>query len=129
MNNVHAPQRPAHEVRLGLLRASIWRNETENGPRFNTSFSKSYRDGDQWKYTESFGRDDLLPLAKLADLAHTWIFSQAQSKDGGAPTSGGSMPTGQNGGGNSAVSGGGANPGSSNRPATVRPRGSSGSGA
>lgn len=34
-----------------------------------------YRDQEssQWKYTGNFNRDDLLPLAKVADLAHTRI--------------------------------------------------------
>ena len=33
-----------------------------------------YKEGDQWKSTQSFGRNDLLVLAKVADLAHTRIF-------------------------------------------------------
>ena len=31
------------------------------------------RDDNQRKSTDSFGRDDLLVLAKVADLSHTWI--------------------------------------------------------
>ena len=33
-----------------------------------------YKDGDQWKSTQSFGRNDLLVLAKVADFAHTRLF-------------------------------------------------------
>lgn len=65
-----------HEVRIGTIKASIWRNETENGPRYNTVLSRFYRDGEEWKNTESFGRDDLLIAAKVADTAHTWICDQ-----------------------------------------------------
>ena len=68
--------RPVHEVRLGAIRASIWANETENGTRHNVTFDRTYRDGETWKSTTSFGRDDLLVLAKAADQAHTWIVSQ-----------------------------------------------------
>ncbi len=68
--------RPVHEVRLGAIRASIWANETENGIRHNVTFDRTYRDGETWKSTTSFGRDDLLVLAKAADQAHTWIISQ-----------------------------------------------------
>ena len=75
---MNGPQKPAHEIRLGTIRATIWRNEIENGVRFNTTFSRIYRDGDQWKATESFGRDDLLVVAKAADEAHSWIFAQAR---------------------------------------------------
>ncbi len=71
-----ARARPVHEVRLGAIRASIWANETENGLRHNVTFDRTYRDGETWKSTTSFGRDDLLVLAKAADQAHTWIISQ-----------------------------------------------------
>jgi hypothetical protein len=64
---------PVHEVRIGLIKAAIWANQTEDGIRHNVTFERSYRDGEDWKTTTSFGRDDLLALAKVADLAHSWI--------------------------------------------------------
>ena len=73
--------RPIHEVRLGHIKAAVWKNETEAGVRYNATFSRLYKDGDQWKSTESFGRDDLLLLAKVADSTHSWIFSQNQDDD------------------------------------------------
>ena len=64
--------RPVDEVRIGRVKATIWRNETEDGKaRFNTVFSRLYKDGDAWQSTPSFGRNDLLLVAKVADLAHT----------------------------------------------------------
>ena len=70
------PTKPVDEVRLGALKAAIWRNERDNGARFNVTFSRSYRDSDgNWKSTSSFGRDDLLVVAKLADRAHSRIFA------------------------------------------------------
>ena len=73
--------KPIHEVRLGFIKAAVWRNETEAGVRYNATFSRLYRDGDQWKSTESFGRDDLLVLAKVADNTHSWISTQNQDSD------------------------------------------------
>ena len=70
-------QQPAHEIRMGAIRATIWENQTTNGTRFNVTVSRLYKDGEEWKQTESFGRDDLQMLAKVIDLAHTWIFQQA----------------------------------------------------
>ncbi|MCI0535536.1 MAG: hypothetical protein L0Z50_09920 [Verrucomicrobiales bacterium] len=70
--------KPIHEVRLGAIKAAIWKNDTENGVRYNTTLSRLYREGEEWKSTDSFGRDDLLLLAKVADQAHTWICSQGQ---------------------------------------------------
>jgi hypothetical protein len=73
--------RPVHEVRLGAIRASIWENAVGDTHRHNVTLSRIYKDGDQWKSTESFGRDDLLMVAKVADRAHSWICEQRQSAD------------------------------------------------
>lgn len=73
---MNAKQKPIHEVRLGAIRGSLWKNEVNGVVRYNTTFSRLYKDGDQWKSTDSFGRDDLLVLAKVADQAHSWIFAQ-----------------------------------------------------
>lgn len=70
-------QQPAREIRMGSIRATIWENQTANGTRFNVTVSRLYKDGEEWKQTDSFGRDDLQLLAKVIDLAHTWIFEQA----------------------------------------------------
>lgn len=74
------PKKPVHEIRLGRIRAAIWENDTENGTRHNVSFSRLYRDGDRWKDSASFGRDDLLLVAKVADQCHSWIFQQKQEE-------------------------------------------------
>lgn len=79
-----ARTRPVHDVRLGSIRASIWANDTESGTRYNVTFDHSYRDGEVWKSTASYGRDDLLVLAKAADLAHTWIVSQPKEQPNGS---------------------------------------------
>lgn len=73
--------RPVHQVRFGNVRAAIWANQTERGPMFNVTVSRSYKtkDGDGkdvWSDTDSFGRDDLLVLAKAIDHAHSWIHAQ-----------------------------------------------------
>jgi hypothetical protein len=72
-------QRPAHEIRLGRIKATIWANQGDNGAWYNVSLSRSYKDGDEWKSSTSFGRDELLTVAKVADLANSWIHGQAQT--------------------------------------------------
>ena len=67
---------PAHEVRMGRIKATLWANPTENGTYYNVTLTRLYKEGDNWKTSESFGRDDLPLLAKVANLAHTWIFQQ-----------------------------------------------------
>lgn len=68
--------KPTHEVRLGSIKAAVWKNNTETGARYNATFSRLYKDGGKWESTDSFGRDDLLLLAKVADVAHSWICEQ-----------------------------------------------------
>jgi len=77
MNNTK--QKPAHEVRIGAIKAAIWKNDTQAGVRYNTTFTRSYKDKEEneWKTTDSFGREDLLVLSKVADRAHSWIYEQA----------------------------------------------------
>lgn len=85
MGNTPAPapsrNQPAHEVRLGAIKAAIWKNDTESGVRYNVTFERLYRDGEEWKSTDSFGRDDLLLLAKVANEAHSWIMNPEPVKD------------------------------------------------
>ena len=75
---------PVHEVRLGAIKAAIWQNETDVGVRYNVTFERLYRDGETWKSTSSFGRDDLLLLGKVADLAHSWIIEPEPAEPGRA---------------------------------------------
>jgi hypothetical protein len=79
--------RPVFEARLGRLKAAVWANSTENGVRHNTTFRRIYKDGEEWKDSDSFGRDDLLLLAKLADKVHTWIYEQAAGNGSREPGS------------------------------------------
>ena len=72
------PNKPIHELRWGRIRAAIWENDTQNGTRHNVTLSRLYKDGDQWKDSTSFGRDDLLVVAKVAEAACDWIYQQGQ---------------------------------------------------
>ena len=83
MEDTMLKEKPIHEVRLGAIKAAIWKNDTANGTRYNVTVSRIYKDREdnQWKSTDSFGRDDLLVLAKVADLAHTWIHQQGHEAD------------------------------------------------
>jgi hypothetical protein len=74
--NTPNPNKPAHEIRLNGIRATIWKNDTDKGPRYNTTFERYYRDGEQWKSSDSFGRDDLLTMGFVATEALRWIIEQ-----------------------------------------------------
>lgn len=75
-------KQPAHRIRIGNIGAAIFENRTEEGTVFyNAQFSRGYRTVEGWKNTRSFGRDDLLALAKLSDQTHTWIQERLQAGD------------------------------------------------
>ena len=72
--------KPAHKIRVGVLQVTIWRNHGEKGSWYSIIPSRGYKQGDDtWKETDSLGFDDLLTMAKLFDLAHTWIMHQQQA--------------------------------------------------
>lgn len=81
-------KKPESELRIGKLKAVIWKNETENGERYNVQFKRIYRLPEEqrtkkdngWRESDSFGRDDLLVLAKLADLVHSKLFELNQTE-------------------------------------------------
>ena len=72
-------QKPV-EVRIGAIKATIWTNESDSGPWHSVTFSRIYKDGEEWKNSSTFRRDDLLLLAKVVDRAHTRIL-QLQQQD------------------------------------------------
>ena len=67
--------RPIHEFRMGLIKVRIWQKHTRSGKRHNVAVVRLYRNGDVWKESSRFGRDDL-PLVRLVlDRAYTWIYA------------------------------------------------------
>ena len=76
------PNKPVHEISDGALRVSIWKNEGDKGPWYSVTCRRRYKvkNADEWKDTYSYGQDDILPLRKLLDLAHTWILTEEQQQ-------------------------------------------------
>ena len=70
---------PAHKIRIGSLQATIWRNLAERGDWYSVKLTRGYKADEGWRETDNLGYDDLLPAAKLLDLAHTWIMHQQQA--------------------------------------------------
>ena len=70
---------PIHEIRRGLIKVRIWRKQSRDTVRHSVTITRLYRNGDVWKESTRFGRDDI-PLIRLAlDDAHTWIYQQQGS--------------------------------------------------
>ena len=77
-----AQERPAHEIRLGRIKVAIWANKNgQDKVWFNVTMSRSYSDGDGWKDSSSYRRDDLPIAAKALDMAYDWIWMAENAQE------------------------------------------------
>jgi hypothetical protein len=76
-NAATGPKLPVQTLRLGRIKAAVWENESDQKKFYNVTFARTYvDDARNYHDTDSFGRDDLPLVAKLADQAHTFIFGR-----------------------------------------------------
>lgn len=79
--------KPVFKFNIGVVSGAVWANERAGFTSYDASFKRGYikettADGkDIWGDTQSFGRDDLLALAKCADVCHSWILREQQKKE------------------------------------------------
>jgi len=73
MSNTTTQNKPAFEQRLGAIKATVWANQNDGKTFYSTSIVRSYKDGEEWKETTSFGRDDLPKVQILAQKAYEFI--------------------------------------------------------
>ena len=74
-----ANNKPVHQIRLSAIRAAIWLNVSEKTGEswFTVTVTRSYKDKEQLKDTNTFRRDDLPIVSKVVEMAYTWIWEQA----------------------------------------------------
>jgi|GEM_PF-714579 len=76
-NAATGPKLPVKTFRLGRIKAAVWENEADRKKFFHVTFARTYvDDAKNYHDTDSYGRDDLPLVAKLADQAHTFIFER-----------------------------------------------------
>ena len=76
----NARRSPPDRTTTFVTPVTIWRNHGEKGNWYSVIPARSYKQGDEtWKETDSLNFDDLLAMAKLLDMAHTWIMHQQQA--------------------------------------------------
>ena len=75
-NAAAASNLPVKTFRLGRIKAAVWENQAEQ-KFYTVTFARTYMDAAKnYHDTDSFDRDDLPLVAKLADQAHTFIFER-----------------------------------------------------
>ena len=64
---------PVETIRMGGVKASVWENHTRNGPVLSVTLVRTYWDGQAFRDTKSFRRDDLLVAAEACRHAFNWV--------------------------------------------------------
>ncbi len=68
---------PIHEIRKGLIKVRIWRKQTRSGLRHTVAVVRLFRNGDVWKESTRFFRDDVPLMRLVLDDAYRWIYQQS----------------------------------------------------
>ena len=62
---------PLDTFRDGSLKATIWKRETDGKPFYSVELTRSYTSKDgKWRDSSSFVGDELLRIARLAQIAY-----------------------------------------------------------
>lgn len=71
--NIMESKRPAYEVKIGRVRATIWPSEGKHGKRHSVVVTRSYQVDGDWKSSAYLDPSDLLLAAKALEEAEAWI--------------------------------------------------------
>jgi len=78
-------QKPEKKFKCGSVSASIWANtKTAHGEMVkfqSVTINKAFKDGDTWKYTESFNIEDLPKVVLVATEAYKYIRLKSTDSD------------------------------------------------
>ena len=66
-----ANNKPTATLRDGLIKATIWKQQSKKGDFYRANFTRRYKDGTgEWRDGDSFSGTELLQLARLASKAY-----------------------------------------------------------
>ncbi len=69
--------KPEKKFSCGSISASVWANsKVVNGEKvklYSVTINKAYKEGEEWKYTNSFNIEDLPKVALVATEAYKYI--------------------------------------------------------
>lgn len=79
-NNKETNNKPVKKFQIRGISASLFENTSENGSTFyKVSILRTFKDGDQFKTTSTFGRDDLPIVETLTRQAWHEILKREAS--------------------------------------------------
>jgi hypothetical protein len=71
--------KPVFELRRGLIKVCVRRKRTKSGTRHTVTVTRLFKDGDIWKESMRFGRDDIPLIRLLLDDAYVWIYENGEN--------------------------------------------------
>lgn len=63
---------PVEKFRLGYVTATVWKN----GDFFSVNVARAYKEGDEWKETDSLNHGDLMNAVRVLQRAEAFISEQ-----------------------------------------------------
>ena len=68
---------PVKTFLLGRIKAKVWANRSQkNEVWFNVEIVRLYKEGDKFKESTQYGRNDLPLVEKAASMAFAWLHEQ-----------------------------------------------------
>ncbi len=68
---------PVKKYRIGLVTATIWKNDGQDKPFYTVQLSRAYKDNEgKWQAGDNLNHDDLLNASKVLMRAEAWIAEQ-----------------------------------------------------
>jgi hypothetical protein len=58
-------KKPIKQYKAGVISVSAWKNESDKGEFITFSLQRAYKQGEEWKHTQSFRANDLPKLISL----------------------------------------------------------------
>lgn len=74
--------RPIKTFRVGNIKAAIWENRSESDRTYHSvALTRSYKEGEEWRESTVFGRDDLPRLELATRSAFEFIHLSADKSN------------------------------------------------
>jgi hypothetical protein len=74
--------KPVQQLRDGAIRAAIWANQgQENRTFYSVTISRTYKEGEEYRDSNSFSGADLLKLSRIAAKAYDAIAELRAGRD------------------------------------------------
>jgi len=77
--------KPEKKFNCGSISASIWTNTKvvtgETVKLYSVTINKAYKEGEEWKYTNSFNIEDLPKVSLVANEAYKYIRLKSTNLD------------------------------------------------